>query len=93
MPANEKDDRVQGTLLPKGHGADAGRGQGAFLQGARDVNDDRGQGPLLQHQGHRALRKGRISIANGVYLVTATTIDRQKLFADFGAGVRGSAMF
>ncbi|MDO8263930.1 MAG: transposase [Gallionella sp.] len=49
-------------------------------------NTNRAQGALLQKQGHRALRKGRVSIANGVYLVTATTLERQKLFADFGAG-------
>jgi putative transposase len=36
--------------------------------------------------GHHALRKGRVSIANGVYLITTTTLGRQKLFADFAAG-------
>ena len=36
--------------------------------------------------GHHALRKGRISIANGIYLITTTTLARQKLFADFTAG-------
>lgn len=77
MPANETKSRAQGALL----------------QDKRDVNDDRGQGPLLQHQGHRALRKGRISIANGVYLVTATTIDRQKLFVNFHAGCAAASCF
>ncbi len=36
--------------------------------------------------GHRALRKGRVSIANGIYLITTTTLDRQKLFNHFNAG-------
>ena len=43
--------------------------------------------------GHHALRKGRISIANGIYLVTATTFDRQKLFANFNAGCAAARCF
>lgn len=54
---------------------------------------NRAQGALLQHPGHRALRKGRVSIANSVYLVTATTIDRHKLFANFGAGCAAAQCF
>lgn len=54
---------------------------------------NRAQGALLQHSGHRALRKGRISIANGVYLVTVTTLERRKLFADFGAGCAVAGCF
>ena len=43
-----------------------------------------GAGPAREeHQGHHALRKGRASIANGVYLITTTTFERQKLFDDF----------
>lgn len=42
------------------------------------MNSDKG--------GHHALRKGRVSIANGIYLITTTTLGRQKLFADFSAG-------
>ncbi len=56
-------------------------------------NNNRAQGALLQKQGHRALRKGRVSIASGVYLVTATTLDRQKLFADFAAGCAAARCF
>ena len=85
MPANENNHRAQGALL----------------QGEREVNDDRVQDTLLQktekhvvgagnareeHQGHHALRKGRASIANGVYLITTTTFERQKLFDDFPVG-------
>ena len=85
MPANENINRAQGALL----------------QGEREVNDDRVQDTLLQktekhvvgagnareeHQGHHALRKGRASIANGVYLITTTTFERQKLFDDFPVG-------
>jgi len=44
-------------------------------------------------RGHRALRKGRVSIANGIYLITATTPDRQKLFADFDAGCAAARCF
>jgi putative transposase len=40
--------------------------------------------------GHHALRKGRVSIANGIYLVTTTTLERHKLFADFCAGCAAS---
>ena len=43
--------------------------------------------------GHHALRKGRVSIANGIYLVTATTFDRQKLFVDFDAGCAAARCF
>ena len=32
------------------------------------------------------MRKGRVSIANGIYLITTTTLGRQKLFADFTVG-------
>jgi REP element-mobilizing transposase RayT len=39
----------------------------------------------IEHR-HHALRKGRVSIANGIYLVTTTTLDRQRWFADFSAG-------
>ena len=56
-------------------------------------NKSRVHGTLLRHQGHHALRKGRVSIANGVYLVTATTLERQKLFDDFGAGCAAARCF
>lgn len=39
----------------------------------------------IEKSGHHALRKGRASIANGIYLITTTTLGRQKLFADFAA--------
>lgn len=42
--------------------------------------------------GH-ALRKGRVSIGNGVYLITTTTLARQKLFADFDAGCAAARCF
>jgi len=37
----------------------------------------------LNNPGHAALRKGRVSVSNGVYLVTATTTERIKLFETF----------
>lgn len=43
--------------------------------------------------GHRALRKGRASIANGIYLLTTTTQDRRKWFADFAAGCAAARCF
>ncbi len=42
---------------------------------------------------HHALRKGRVSVANGIYLVTATTLNRQKLFAGFAAGCAAARCF
>ena len=77
MPANENTNRAQGALL----------------QSRLDADDGRGHGPLLPLQGHRALRKGRVSIANGVYLVTATPLERQQLFTDFGAGCAAALCF
>ncbi len=41
--------------------------------------------PTHTAHGHHALRKCRVSIANGIYLVTATTLDRQKFFLNFDA--------
>ena len=49
------------------------------------MNDDK--------NGHHALRKGRVSIANGIYLITTTTFNRQKLFADFAAGCASARCF
>ena len=77
MPANENKNRAQGALLEE-------RGNAEGI---------RGQGPILRHQGHHALRKGRVSIAYGVYLVTATTLERQKLFDDFSAGCAAAKCF
>lgn len=77
MPANETNSRAHGALL----------------QDRLDSGDGRTQGSRQQQPGHRALRKGRISIANGVYLVTATTIDRQKLFVNFHAGCAAAGCF
>lgn len=45
------------------------------------------------HHGHRALRKGRVSIANGIYLVTATTLERKKLFDAFWTGCAAARCF
>jgi REP element-mobilizing transposase RayT len=36
--------------------------------------------------GHQALRKGRVSLPNHVYLITTTTVNRQRFFDDFNAG-------
>ena len=85
MPANENKNRVQGTLIQGVLDGDEGR---APLRQAQDR-----QGALLQKQGQRALRKGRVSITNGVYLVTATTLERQKLFANFCAGCAAARCF
>jgi REP element-mobilizing transposase RayT len=43
--------------------------------------------------GHRALRRGRVSVPHGVYLVTTTTYQRLPLFADFWSGVTVSGCF
>ncbi|MBB4866172.1 REP element-mobilizing transposase RayT [Pseudomonas nitritireducens] len=38
---------------------------------------------FVERPGHRALRKSRISITGEIYLLTATTSDRERSFADF----------
>jgi len=46
-----------------------------------------------EKSGHRALRRGRASLANHVYLVTSATIGRQCFFADFHAGCAAARCF
>lgn len=43
--------------------------------------------------GHRALRKGRVSLPNQLYLITATTLDRQCFFHEFYAGCAAARCF
>ena len=43
--------------------------------------------------GHQALRKGRVSLANHVYLITTTTINRQRFFDEFNAGCVAARCF
>lgn len=43
--------------------------------------------------GHTALRKGRVSVPNGVYLVTATTFNRTRVFEDFRAACAAARCF
>jgi len=43
--------------------------------------------------GHAALRKGRVSVSNGIYLVTATTVERTRLFENFHAACAASRCF
>jgi putative transposase len=43
--------------------------------------------------GHAALRKGRASVSNGVYLVTATTVERTRLFENFHAACAAARCF
>jgi REP element-mobilizing transposase RayT len=59
------------------------------------TNNDRGHGPLLRENkpGHRALRRGRVSLPNQAYLVTATTLNRQPFFLDFRAGCVAASCF
>ncbi len=56
---------------------------------------DRGRGPFLhQHKpGHQALRKGRVSLANHAYLITTTTLDRQRFFDNFNVGCAAARCF
>lgn len=66
------------------------RVQGMLLQGAGAV----GACPARDNdRGHHALRKGRASIPNGVYLITTTTFERQKLFDDFAVGCAAARCF
>ena len=48
--------------------------------------------PTIEHK-HHALRKGRVSIENGIYIITTTTLARQKLFTDFDAACAASRCF
>jgi putative transposase len=60
------------------------------------VADDshRGHGPLLQKKpGNRALRRGRVSLPQHAYLVTATTLKRQRFFVDFQAACTAARCF
>ena len=43
--------------------------------------------------GHAALRKGRVSVSNGIYLVTSTTINRTRVFGNFRAACAASRCF
>lgn len=43
--------------------------------------------------GHRALRKGRVSLPNQIYLVTSTTKDRTPLFYDWSLAHQACAKF
>lgn len=43
--------------------------------------------------GHRALRKGRVSLPNQLYLITTTTLDRQCFFNEFYAGCAAARCF
>jgi REP element-mobilizing transposase RayT len=69
--------------------ANENRTSGALLRPANNV----GAGHARDNQGHRALRKGRVSIANSIYLITTTTFERQKFFADFDAGCAAARCF
>lgn len=69
-------------------------------QGSHDMNHNGvvGAGHAREtfkkhHPGHHALRKGRVSVANGIYLVTTTTLGRNKLFDDFAVGCAAARCF
>ena len=56
---------------------------------------NRGHGTLLPpgKSGQRALRRGRVSLANHAYLVTSATIGRQCFFDNFPAGCAAARCF
>lgn len=67
---------------------------------AREIKKQSRAGPAptgvimpVNNPGHAALRKGRVSVPNGVYLVTATTIERTKVFENFHAACAASRCF
>jgi len=43
--------------------------------------------------GHQALRKGRVSLPNHAYLITTTTVKRQRFFDDFNAACVAASCF
>lgn len=45
------------------------------------------------HSGHRALRRGRVSMPRHVYLVTSATAARKPFFHDFPAGCAAARCF
>jgi len=47
----------------------------------------------INKPGHAALRKGRASVSDGIYLVTATTIERTRMFDNFYAACAASRCF
>ncbi len=47
----------------------------------------------VNNPGHAALRKGRVSVPNGVYLLTATTMERIRVFENFHAACAASRCF
>jgi len=73
----------------------------SFIVGAGHAREqigalhNRGHDPLLHQNrpGHQALRKGRVSLPNNAYLITATTLDRQRFFDDFNAGCSAARCF
>ncbi len=73
------------------------RGHGPLLQAsvsvvgaghARDQSD-----PVKKKPGHSALRRGRVSLPHGIYLITTTTYQRMPLFVDFWGGVTVARCF
>ncbi len=61
---------------------------------ANEKTSQAGPAPTIEiERGHHALRKGRVSIANGIYLITTTTHERQKLFAEFNVGCAAAKCF
>jgi REP element-mobilizing transposase RayT len=59
------------------------------------VGHDRRHGSFLQKNrpGHQALRKGRASLSNHAYLITATTLNRQCFFDEFNASCAAARCF
>jgi len=43
--------------------------------------------------GHKALRKGRVSLPNQIYLITTTTLNRQRFFDNFIAACAAARCF
>ncbi len=68
-----------------------------YLVGARHARERRDMPPAssteAQHAGNRALRKGRVSLSNQVYLITAVTRHRKPLFNDFATGCAAARCF
>lgn len=78
----------------------ADRAQGALLQRRIDVTQHHyvGAGParelkLIGKPGNQALRYGRVSLPNQVYLITTATRHRQAFFEDFAAACVAARCF
>ena len=62
-------------------------------QQAEPIDGRRQRSPRPKRPGHRALRTGRIALAEQTYLITTTTCERQRFFEDFDVACASARCF